>query len=170
MIRSTRRFVGSRHRRARVVGGLLAVAVWTACGDRTEAGESGAGSASDGAVRSSGTDTALARLASELLPGVEQSSRIRAARPPALASSSRESLEGFLSRALVEQLPDEKAGAVAAVYLCSVRSSSSKWSATTIRVATPCTWSKMFPKTSCNPSSFTSSSMPSKTSGLTSTR
>jgi hypothetical protein len=116
MIRSTRRFVGSRHRRARVVGGLLAVAVWTACGDRTEAGESGAGSASDGAVRSSGTDTALARLASELLPGVEQSSRIRAARPPALASSSRESLEGFLSRALVEQLPDEKAEAVAAVY------------------------------------------------------
>jgi hypothetical protein len=63
-----------------------------------------------------GRDTALSRLAKELLPEVEESSRIRAATPPALASSSRENLEGFLSRALVEQLPEEKADAVAAVY------------------------------------------------------
>jgi hypothetical protein len=51
-----------------------------------------------------------------MLPGVEASSRISASRPPALASSSRENLEGFLSRALDEQLPEEKADAVAAVY------------------------------------------------------
>ncbi len=91
---------------------LVSVVPALGCGDRSEA----TGSPSDGAVRSSGPDTALARLAAELLPGVEESSRIRAARPPALASSSRENLEGFLSRALVEQLPEEKADAVAAVY------------------------------------------------------
>ena len=91
---------------------LVSVVPALGCGDRSEA----TGSPSDGAVRSAGPDTALARLAAELLPGVEESSRIRAAKPPALASSSRENLEGFLSRSLVEQLPDEKADAVAAVY------------------------------------------------------
>ena len=61
-------------------------------------------------------DTALARLAGELLPEVERHSRIRAVRPPALASSSREELERFLSRAFTERMPAEKADAVAAVY------------------------------------------------------
>ena len=98
---------------------LVSVVPVLACADRSDEGASAAATAanaSDGAVRSSGPDTALARLAEELLPGVEESSRIRATRPPALASSSRENLEGFLSRALVEQLPEEKADAVAAVY------------------------------------------------------
>jgi hypothetical protein len=61
-------------------------------------------------------DTALARLAGELLPEVERHSRIRAVRPPALASSSREELERFLSGAFSERMPAEKADAVAAVY------------------------------------------------------
>jgi hypothetical protein len=89
---------------------LLSVVPALACGDRSDE------NASDGAVRSARPDSALARLAAELLPGVEESGRIRATRPPALASSSRENLENFLSRSLVEQLPEEKADAVAAVY------------------------------------------------------
>jgi len=103
---------------------LLAVLPWLACGDRPGSGADAAGGrgadaadAASGAVGDAvGPDTALSRLATELLPEVEERSGIRATRPPALASSSRENLEGFLSRALVEQLPEEKADAVAAVY------------------------------------------------------
>jgi 2-amino-4-hydroxy-6-hydroxymethyldihydropteridine diphosphokinase len=73
------------------------------------------GTAGDLSPRSA--DTALARLAGELLPEVERRSRLRAVRPPALASSSREELERFLERSFAEQLPAEKAEAVAAVYV-----------------------------------------------------
>lgn len=107
--------------RVLLAGTLFAALSWAACGERTEAGESGEGSSTEasgeGAVRSSGQDTALSRLATELLPEVEESSRIRAVHPLALASSSEEKLEGFLSSALAEQLPDEKADAVAAAYI-----------------------------------------------------
>jgi hypothetical protein len=61
-------------------------------------------------------DTALIRLAGELLQEAERHSGIQAVRPPALASSSREDLELFLSRAFSERMPTEKAEAVAAVY------------------------------------------------------
>lgn len=74
-----------------------------------------AGAAGDLSPRS--VDTALARLAGELLPEVERRSRMRAVRPLALASSSREELERFLARTFAEQLPAEKAEAVAAVYV-----------------------------------------------------
>jgi hypothetical protein len=95
---------------------LLSIVTWLACADRSDTDAAPEVASGSGGVQSSGVDTALARLAAELLPRVEESSRIRAATPPALATSSRENLEGFLSRALVEQLPEEKANAVAAVY------------------------------------------------------
>jgi hypothetical protein len=55
-------------------------------------------------------------MAEELLPEVEERSRLAAVRPPALASSSLQQLEGFLSQALAEQLPPEKAEALGAAY------------------------------------------------------
>jgi hypothetical protein len=97
---------------------LLIPSASTACaGDQGAGAEQAGSSAPEGQFAAlSDADTALIRLAAELLPDVEQRSRIRATQAPALASSSRERLEGFLSRALVEQLPEEKADAVAAVY------------------------------------------------------
>ena len=108
-----------------LLAALLIPLVCAACSgaDRSEgAGADGTavtttelGAAGDSSPRSA--DTALARLAGELLPEVERRSGIRAVRPPALASSSREELERFLARSFAEQLPVEKAEAVAAVYV-----------------------------------------------------
>lgn len=100
-----------------LAGLLLGALAWLACGDRSGPDASAAPSASEGSrPGGAGADTALVRLAMDLLPEVEERSGIHASRPPALASSSRERLEGFLSRALAEQLPEQKAEAVAATY------------------------------------------------------
>ena len=94
---------------------LAALLIPLACAACSGPDRNAAGAAGDLSPRSA--DTALARLAGELLPDVERRSRIRAVRPLLLASSSREELERFLSRAFAEQMPAEKAQAVAAVYV-----------------------------------------------------
>ena len=111
MNRSTRIFA--------VVVLLFLILPVLACRDRSEAGAgdvAGFEAAVELVAGGSDADTTLVGLAAKLLPEVEESSRIRASRPLALASSSREKLEGFLSAALAEQLPEEKANAVAAAY------------------------------------------------------
>ncbi|UCG74740.1 MAG: hypothetical protein JSV95_08185 [Gemmatimonadota bacterium] len=108
--------------------GLLALS-WAGCesapdGDPGAAAAGGGdgeasrevGASLEGGGRPAGPDTTLRRLAETLLPEVEAMSGIRSVRPLALASSSRETLEGFLARALDEQLPPERAEAVGAVY------------------------------------------------------
>lgn len=95
---------------------LLLAAPWSwSCGDRPDQDADAAWTA--GVAAAAGADTALVRLAAELLPEVEARSGIVAQRPPALATSSKQRLEGFLTHALAEQLSDERAEAVAAAYV-----------------------------------------------------
>lgn len=61
-------------------------------------------------------DTALQRLAAELLPSAERHSGLPARAPVRLARRSREELEAFLTAELAEQLPPERVEAVVRTY------------------------------------------------------
>ena len=92
-------------------------------------GEQGAADARDGSSASApatggqqasgeaGTaDTALQRLAAELIPELERRSGLEAREPPRLARRSRAELEAFLDEELAEQMPPEKVEALGATY------------------------------------------------------
>lgn len=56
-------------------------------------------------------DTALERMARELVPTVERAAGVEFRRPPRLTRAGRATLERFLSRQLAEDLPPEQARA-----------------------------------------------------------
>lgn len=85
---------------------LATVSVLAACGAGSDAAPADAAS----------RDTALQRMARELIPEVERRSGLSFREPPRLARSSRERLEAFLREELGEQLPPERALAVRDVY------------------------------------------------------
>jgi hypothetical protein len=62
------------------------------------------------------SDTTLSQLIAELQPEVERSSGLMARTPPRVAVSTRDQLEAYLLGQLEEQLPEEKAAAVASAY------------------------------------------------------
>ncbi len=86
---------------------LVALAVLTACG--SQAGDS---SRTDRAE----PDTALKRLAAELLPAAEMRSGLPARGPIRLATRSREDLEAFLVAEMARQLPPDCLEAVVRTY------------------------------------------------------
>ena len=90
-----------------VVAAILVAAGLAACG--------GADAASDQEADAS-ADTALRRLASELLPAAELRSGLPARGPIQLATRSREDLEAFLVAQMAEQLPPDRLEAVVRTY------------------------------------------------------
>ena len=93
-------------RRARTTAALAAAVLLGAGGGGTEAAPA------DAAAQ----DTALQRMARELVPDVERRAGLSFRRPPRLARSSRRRLEAFLQDELSEQLPEEEARAIRDVY------------------------------------------------------
>lgn len=77
-----------------------------------------AGCAADGEARqqAAAADSALQRMAAELLPAVERGSGIESREPVRLARSDRAKLEAFLTEQLERDLPPERAEAVVASY------------------------------------------------------
>ncbi len=80
-------------------------------------GCNGADAAGDGAPAGSiEADTALRRLAAELLPSAELHSGLPARGPIQLATRSREDLEAFLVAEMAEQMPPDRLEAVVRTY------------------------------------------------------
>ncbi len=94
-------------RRALTTAFLVALAALTACGS-----QAGDPSRTDRAE----PDTALKRLAAELLPAAELRSGLPARRPIRLATRSREDLEAFLVDEMARQLPPDRLEAVVRTY------------------------------------------------------
>lgn len=84
----------------------------TGCGD----GGSAVGETAGGEHARGTPDTALRRLASELLPAAELRSGLPARGPIRLATRSREDLESFLVAEMAEQLPPDRLEAVVRTY------------------------------------------------------
>ncbi len=108
---------------ARLAALLSAALLAAGCVGGGESGGTGSnGAGSDAAARSTATgaggapDTALQRLARELVPELERRSGLEALRPPRLARRSRAELEAFLDEELAEQLPPERAESLGATY------------------------------------------------------
>lgn len=75
------------------------------------------GCTADGEARQAAAeDSALQRMAAELLPVVERGSGIESREPVRLARSDRAKLEAFLTEQLERDLPPERAEAVVATY------------------------------------------------------
>ncbi len=88
---------------------LFCVAVASACNDRASA-------AGDGSPAAARPDTALRRLAAELLPAAEARSGLPARGPVLIARRSREELEAFLVDEMARQLPPDRIDAVVRTY------------------------------------------------------
>lgn len=79
-------------------------------------GGEGRGAGADTVEVIASPDTALSRVAGELLPEAERISGLEAAAPMALARRSRDELAGYLEGQLDEQLPRGRAQRLAAAY------------------------------------------------------
>jgi len=106
-------------------GSLLLCAVLLLGGCIGEEGAADAGDAVSGSAPTAGrqasagegsADTALQRLAAELVPELERRSGLEARETPRLARRSRAELEAFLDEELAEQMPPEKVEALGATY------------------------------------------------------
>lgn len=91
-----------------VIAAFLVAAGLAACGGADAADERVAGETS--------ADTALRRLAADLLPAAERRSGLLARGPIQLATRSREDLEAFLVAQMAEQLPPDRLDAVVRTY------------------------------------------------------
>ena len=91
-----------------VIAAILVPAGLAAC--------NGADAAGDQAAADASADTALRRLASDLLPAAELRSGLPARGPIQLATRSREDLETFLVAQMAEQLPPDRLEAVVRTY------------------------------------------------------
>lgn len=80
------------------------------------AGAAGCGGSEAASTDAASADTALERMARDLVPEVERRAGLAFREPPRLARASRERLEAFLQDELSEQLPEERARAVRDVY------------------------------------------------------
>lgn len=94
---------GARGRRG--VAAVLAALLATACGGEPRA-----------AAPEAAPDTALQRMAEELVPEVERRAGLAFRRPPRLARSTLGRLEAFLEEELDEQLPEDEARRLGAAY------------------------------------------------------
>ncbi|MGB5673951.1 MAG: hypothetical protein WBO43_05335, partial [Gemmatimonadota bacterium] len=103
--RTQRRTSGSRYNAVAVA--LLTLSLG-ACDGAGAAGGNGAGDVT--------ADTALRRLAADLLPAAEMRSGLLARGPIQLATRSREDLEAFLVAQMAEQMPPDRLEAVVRTY------------------------------------------------------
>lgn len=106
-------FAGSGGLRAALA---VVVGVVLACGDGASGGPSGSAGGGAGGAAPATRDTALERMAGELVPAVERRAGLEFRSPPRLARASRASLEAFLAEQLEEELPPGRARAVGAAY------------------------------------------------------
>lgn len=86
------------------------------CGEASPGAASGGAGAGTAGAEPATRDTALERMAEELVPAVEERAGLRFRSPPRLARASRATLEAFLAEQLEEDLPPERARAIGASY------------------------------------------------------